>query len=79
MAGDRYETFVLMVISVRNSIETIEELLESLIKLDYNWERLEILVVDGRSTDETREIIEKYPVRVLDEEGRGLNAARNTG
>jgi glycosyltransferase involved in cell wall biosynthesis len=79
MPGDRYEPYISIVVPVKNSAETIEELLKSLLRLDYNWERLEILIVDGRSTDGTREIVERYPVRLLEEEGRGLNAARNTG
>ncbi|KYH38260.1 MAG: Mycofactocin system glycosyltransferase [Candidatus Bathyarchaeota archaeon B23] len=79
MPEGRYEPHISVVIPVKNSAGTIGELLDSLMKLDYNWERLEILVVDGRSTDGTREIVERYPVRLLEEEGRGLNAARNTG
>ncbi len=72
-------TNVSIVVPVRNSARTVRDLLESLMKLDYDKERTEIIFVDGRSTDGTRKIVEEYPVRLIDEEGRGLNAARNTG
>jgi len=68
-----------VVVPVKNSAKTVGDLLESLMKIDYDEDRLEIVFVDGNSTDGTREIVQKYPVRLVDEEGRGLNAARNTG
>ena len=48
-------------------------------KLDYPEDMLEIIVVDGYSKDETRNIVGEYPVTLVDQEGKGLNAARNTG
>ena len=79
MPEDRYEPHVSIIVPVKNSARTIGDLLDSLMKLDYDREKLEIIVVDGHSTDGTREIVERYPVRLILEEGRGLNAARNTG
>ena len=68
-----------VIVPVRNSAKTIGDLMESLMGLEYDPERLEIVVVDGDSSDGTRKIVEEYPVRLVDEEGKGLNAARNTG
>lgn len=48
-------------------------------QVDYDKDKLEIIVVDGNSTDGTREIVSHYPVKLLTEERPGLNAARNTG
>ncbi|RLI07136.1 hypothetical protein DRO24_03640 [Candidatus Bathyarchaeota archaeon] len=79
MPEGQYEPYVSIIVPVKNSADTIGELMDSLMKLEYNREKLEIIVVDGRSTDGTREIVRRYPVRLLEEEGRGLNAARNTG
>ena len=68
-----------IIVPVRNSAKTIGDLMESLMGLEYDPEKLEIVVVDGDSSDGTRKIVEEYPVLLVDEEGRGLNAARNTG
>lgn len=68
-----------IVVPVRNSARTIRDLLDSLMRLEYDREKLEVIFVDGNSTDGTRKIVDEYPVLLVDEEGRGLNAARNTG
>jgi glycosyltransferase involved in cell wall biosynthesis len=68
---------VTVVVPVRNGEQTIQSLLESLQKLDYD--KVEVIVVDGNSTDKTREIVKKYPVKLIVQKRRGLNVARNTG
>jgi glycosyltransferase involved in cell wall biosynthesis len=68
-----------IIVPVLNMGKTIRATMESLIKLDYPRESLEIIVVDGKSRDNTREIVQEYSVALVDQEGRGLNAARNTG
>lgn len=71
--------FLSIIIPVLNVARTVRDLMDSLMELDYPRDRMEVLAVDGGSTDGTREIVREYPVRLLDQEGRGLNAARNTG
>jgi glycosyltransferase involved in cell wall biosynthesis len=68
-----------VIVPVKNSVRTIRDLLDSLMELDYDSDMFEVILVDGDSTDGTRKIIQEYPVILLDEEGHGLNAARNTG
>jgi glycosyltransferase involved in cell wall biosynthesis len=68
-----------VIVPVKNTAKTITDLLDSLMSLDYDSQKLEVVVVDGNSTDGTRKIVDEYPVKLVDEEGRGLNAARNTG
>jgi cellulose synthase/poly-beta-1,6-N-acetylglucosamine synthase-like glycosyltransferase len=70
---------VTVVVPVRNRELTIQPLLESLQKLDYDRNKVEVIVVDGNSTDKTREIVKKYPVKLIVEKRKGLNLARNTG
>ncbi len=70
---------VTVIVPVRNGEQTIQPLLESLQKLDYDRNKVEVIVVDGNSTDKTREIVKKYPVKLIVEERKGLNRARNTG
>lgn len=79
MDGVSYEPMVSVIIPAFNSEATIGALLESLMALDYRRDRLEIIVVDGGSIDRTREIAQRYPVKVIVETRRGINVARNTG
>jgi len=65
-----------VVICVKNRANLLERLLKSL----QNHERvLEIIVVDGNSTDSTLEIAKRYTKRVYSDNGRGLATARNIG
>jgi cellulose synthase/poly-beta-1,6-N-acetylglucosamine synthase-like glycosyltransferase len=70
---------VTVVVPVRNRELTIQPLLESLQKLDYDRNKVEVIVVDGNSTDKTQEIVKKYPVKLVVKKREGLNLARNTG
>jgi Glycosyltransferases, probably involved in cell wall biogenesis len=77
--GEALSPKVSIVIPVKNGAEEIRDLLDSLMQIDYDTDKLEIIVVDGCSTDGTREIVSKYPVKLLVEEKPGVNAARNVG
>jgi glycosyltransferase involved in cell wall biosynthesis len=70
---------VTVIVPVRNGELTIQPLLESLQKLNYDRNKVEVIVVDGNSTDKTQEIVKKYPVKLVVEENKGLNLARNVG
>jgi glycosyltransferase involved in cell wall biosynthesis len=74
-----YYPKVSVIVPVKNGAAHIRGLLDSLMQLDYDKDKMEIIVVDGNSTDNTREIVSQYPVKLLLEERPGLNAARNTG
>ncbi len=79
MEGYKSQPSVTVIVPVRNGEPTIKPLLESLQRLDYARERVEVIVVDGNSTDKTTDIVKKYPVKLVVERKKGLNAARNTG
>ncbi len=49
--------FVSVIMTVLNMERTIKECLDSLISLDYPKNRYEIIVVDGKSKDRTKEIV----------------------
>lgn len=70
---------VTVIVPVRNGEETIQPLLESLQRLDYHRNKVEVIVVDGNSKDNTREIVKNYPVKLVIENRKGLNLARNIG
>ncbi len=62
---------VSVIIPCRNEEKYIGRCLESLLGSDYPLELLEILIIDGRSSDKTPEIIEKFSreydfIRMLD-------------
>jgi glycosyltransferase involved in cell wall biosynthesis len=66
---------VSVIVPVRNAERLLHECLASIVHAAPR----EIIVVDGNSTDRTREIAERYPVRLLSDEGRGLPVARMLG
>ncbi|HII80246.1 MAG TPA: glycosyltransferase [Methanosarcina sp.] len=71
--------FISVVVGIRNEERYIEECIESLLCLDYPQDSYEIIIVDGMSTDKTRELVKKYPVRLILNERKNVAAARNLG
>ena len=76
--------FVSIVIPCRNEEKFISKCLDSIIAQDYPKDKIEVLVVDGRSTDRTKEVVEgytqKYPfIRLLDNPKRITPVAMNIG
>ena len=70
---------VSIIIPVKNEEETITKLLDSIFELDYPKDKMEVIIVDGKSTDKTVEKASKYPVKILFEEGKSPNNARRIG
>jgi cellulose synthase/poly-beta-1,6-N-acetylglucosamine synthase-like glycosyltransferase len=68
-----------VVVPTYNSQGTIAACVESLLNLQYPRDKLEIIIADNGSSDDTAAIASRYPVRVLREEQRGAAAARNRG
>lgn len=64
-----------VVVPVRNGELFIESCLTSVVAS----RPAEVIVVDGRSTDATLEVVRRYDVRLLDDGGRGVAAARVMG
>jgi len=57
----------------------IKECLESIKNQDFEKSKIEIIVVDSNSPDNTRAIAKKYTDKVLDLKDRGVGKARNAG
>lgn len=72
---------VSIIVPCRNEEKYIEKCLNSILNQTHPKERLEILVVDGRSEDRTREIIKKEfgEVKLLDNPKKIFPAANNLG
>lgn len=71
-----------LIILTKNSGRTLDKCLSEVTKLKDEFE-IEVVIVDGGSTDNTLNIIEKYrgliPIKVLYDEGKGLGYARDIG
>jgi cellulose synthase/poly-beta-1,6-N-acetylglucosamine synthase-like glycosyltransferase len=52
-----------ILVALRNEAESVAACIESLLSLDYPLEKLQIILINDRSTDDTRTIINKYAER----------------
>ena len=68
---------VSVIIPTFNEEKVIRDCLESL--LNQTLKDLEIIVVDDASTDNTLEVVKKYPVKFLKQKHQGSGEARNLG
>jgi glycosyltransferase involved in cell wall biosynthesis len=64
-----------VVVPARNAEDMLEACLASVVAAGPR----EVIVVDGRSTDGTREVAERHGAKVLSDDGRGLPVARRIG
>jgi len=76
--------FVSVLVPIRNEERYIAQCLQSVIHQDYPQDRMEVLVVDGRSEDRSREIVAefslRYPaIKLLDNPQLTAPAAMNLG
>jgi succinoglycan biosynthesis protein ExoA len=82
--GNGLLSWVSVVIPVRNEEPHIAAVLDALLAQDYPDDRFEVLVVDGHSTDNTREVVESYTkryenIRLFSNPKYLSSAARNIG
>lgn len=72
-----------LVIATINRIKELEELFESLIKVDYDKKKLEIIVIDQNKDEKLKKIIEKYEkyfkLKYIKSDVVGLAKNRNIG
>jgi len=66
---------VTVIVPIRNAESMVEECLDSIFRANPH----EVIVVDGKSTDRTLEIVGRYSAKVLSDDGRGVPAARMMG
>jgi cellulose synthase/poly-beta-1,6-N-acetylglucosamine synthase-like glycosyltransferase len=81
-AAKDWEPIVSIVIPAYNEADHIEKTLESLLSLDYPKDKLDLVVVDDGSSDDTYEIASRFRergVQVFTKENSGKGAALNYG
>jgi glycosyltransferase involved in cell wall biosynthesis len=73
------QPFISVIIPTYNEEKRIKVCLESILAQKYPKEKLEILLVDGLSTDKTVEITKNYPVKIIINKKRVIPEACNLG
>jgi glycosyltransferase involved in cell wall biosynthesis len=79
-----YKTYSVIVPSF-NRVDEIAELLQSFLALEFDNTRLELIIADDGSTDQTREVVIQYqpkfafPLHFYSQENQGPGVARNMG
>jgi len=70
---------VSVIITTRNRSRYLREAIESVLAVRRQRFNVEIIVVDDGSTDDTPELLKRYPVRQIRTSGVGMANARNLG
>jgi cellulose synthase/poly-beta-1,6-N-acetylglucosamine synthase-like glycosyltransferase len=70
---------IAVVVAALDDEEPLHDCLASLTALDYDPDKLEVVVVDNGSRDGTLEMARRFPFRVIEEPRRGVGFARNAG
>lgn len=72
------QPLVSVIVPIYNGEQYVKSCLDML--LSQSYKKLEVIVVDDGSKDQSGIIAEKYPIKIIRlEENRGLSAARNVG
>ena len=71
--------FISVVIPVKNEAAVLSRCLESLSSVDYPKENYEIIIADGASSDNTREVALRFKAKVVQNEREIVVSGRNCG
>lgn len=73
------QRFLSIIIPTYNSASFIGQAIEACLAQDYPKDKIEIIVVDDASTDGTKGVVAKYPVKYIYQKKGGPAVARNRG
>jgi len=68
-----------IIIVTRNSEKTLPKTLASIKKQNFPKENLEVLVIDGKSTDQTRPLVKKFGYKLVDNPQIGFVSGKHLG
>lgn len=71
--------FISVIVPAHNSARTIEKTLDSLATQNYPASRMEIIVVNNGSSDDTGDRVRRFPVTLIEEKRGDPGLARNLG
>ena len=71
--------FISVIIPVKNEAILLSRCLDSLKHLNYPQEKLEIIIADGLSTDNTRDVALSYGAKLVANEKQVVGSGRNCG
>ncbi|HSW35143.1 MAG TPA: glycosyltransferase [Candidatus Limnocylindrales bacterium] len=80
-----HEETVALILPVRNETRYIERCIQAILKQDYPQDKIEAIIVDGLSDDNTREIIDRYEkkfpitIKLLENHNKTVPYAMNIG
>lgn len=77
MTGNNETPTVTVVVPAYNASRTIAACIEG--TLSQVYPKIEVIIVDDGSTDDTAAIVQRYPVKYVYQDNSGPAAARNTG
>ncbi len=70
---------VSIIIATKNSGKTLEKTLQSIKKQNYPIDKIEVLIIDGGSRDNTRKIADKFKYKIIDNPAGGFIPGKNLG
>ena len=70
---------VSIIIPMYNSEDYIEACIESIFSINYPQDKFEVIIVDNGSTDQSLEIVKRYPVKVISCPEGNISKVRNVG
>ncbi len=70
---------VSIILPTRNEEKYIQQSLENIFAQTYPKDKIEVILIDGMSSDRTREIAQKFPVRILENPKRYIYPGLNIG
>lgn len=71
------DPMVSIIIPVRNDAELLKNCLKSISEIDYPKDRLEVIIADGMSTDQSAEVAKAYGALVIENKKRTVSPGRN--